>query len=1559
MSLRASVLAAWASILLATGVALVGCADGGEGMPRRDGGGVDASRLDSGGGGVDASRVDAPMAMVDSGRGMAATCEACTVDTDCADGFCAELASGGSACLPGCLIDLPDCPPRFECVANFTSSIPDPVCAPVGERCCVDEDGDLYGSGVGCLGMDCDETSTDINAAGTETCDGVDEDCDGTIDEGDPGALCLRGDHVATTVCDAGACVIGDCEPGFDDCNATASDGCETDIDTVTDCGGCGMACTLANVDIAGCDAATCTIALCTPGFGDCNGRASDGCEQPLDTNTHCGGCGIVCGLSNATSTCATGTCEVDACDRNWGDCDGRAMNGCETPLTTNTDCGTCGTLCEPAGGTGTCSTGTCRVTTCAGGYEDCNMSTADGCETSVRTLTNCGACGVPCTFANANASCAAGACTLVDCVAGYGNCDGITSNGCETRVNTLASCGACGIACAPAHATGTCSTGMCAISSCNTGWADCDGNVANGCETSLTTTTDCGSCGTACSRTNALADCATGTCRVGACFTGYGECDGIDATGCETPLRTTSDCGGCGIACMRANATPTCGSGTCAISSCNAGYANCDGIDTNGCETSLSALTSCGGCGIACTRANATADCSAGTCHIDFCNAGYANCDGIDANGCETPLTTLANCGACGASCALPNAGESCATGVCEITTCSTGYGDCDATDSNGCETSLRTLSDCGTCGVPCSRAGASATCVTGTCSISSCNPGSGNCDASDGNGCEASLSTLANCGACGAACDLANAGESCPSGSCILGACTAGYGNCDGTTGNGCETALTTLTNCGACGTSCALANASESCASGTCEITTCTSGYADCDATESNGCETSLRTLADCGACGSTCTRAGATATCSSGSCAISSCSSGFGNCDAVDANGCEAPLTSLTNCGGCGTSCDLPNATESCTTGTCTLGMCTAGFGNCDGSAANGCETPLNSLTNCGGCGVLCDLPGAGESCATGTCALSGCASGQGDCDGNTGNGCETSLTTLTNCGGCGTACSLAHASESCGTGTCAITTCDAGWGNCDGLAANGCETPLDTLTNCGACGTACNLANAAESCSTGTCTLGACSSGFGNCDGMSPNGCETALTSLANCGTCGTTCNLPNASESCSTGSCEVTTCTSGYANCDGTASNGCEVNTATSVANCGGCGLACSPANATGMCLAGSCAVASCAAGWGNCDGLPANGCETPLNTLANCSACGMTCDFPGASETCSTGTCTFGGCGSGLGNCDGNLTNGCETSLNSLSNCGGCGTACALANATESCSTGSCQITACSSGYGDCDGAAANGCEQQLNTLSHCAACGMSCSRANASATCASGSCAIAGCFAGYASCDGNDGNGCETNTVTDVTHCGSCATNCSTAPHPNATGVSCASSSCRVTTCSSNYFDKNQQFSDGCECAADSYGDNCGAANDMGTLAVSGSAARTANLVGTSGDEDWFRVTLTASASCSWRPRITLSAGSEPIVMRVYTACAGSSPSGGFSCGAAEGGTSAGNITTWEYNNSTTCGDLQSIDPSPDTGAFTTIPVTVWIRVFPTGSTLTCLPYTLTVTN
>src|SRR5205823_407119 len=93
--------------------------------------------------------------------------------------------------------------------------------------------------------------------------------------------------------------------------------------------------------------------------------------------------------------------------------------------------------------------------------------------------------------------------------------------------------------------------------------------------------------------------------------------------------------------------------------SGCASGQLRCGSL----CADPMTDADNCGGCGMACPgAANATRRCSAGACGF-VCNPGYADCDGVPANGCEANLQSdPAHCGACATACA----GVMCASGMC-----------------------------------------------------------------------------------------------------------------------------------------------------------------------------------------------------------------------------------------------------------------------------------------------------------------------------------------------------------------------------------------------------------------------------------------------------------------------------------------------------------------------------------------------------------------------------------------------------------------------------------------------------------------------------------------------------------------------------------------------------------------------------------------------------------------------------------------------------------------------------------------------------------------------------
>ena len=234
--------------------------------------------------------------------------------------------------------------------------------------------------------------------------------------------------------------------------------------------------------------------------------------------------------------------------------------------------------------------------------------------------LANCGACGNVCTApANATATCTNGACGFT-CDAPFDNCDASDANGCETNTNTdVDNCGACDNVCpTPANATPTCTAGECGFT-CNSGYT----RIGNSC----------------CPNTDV---CMSGTNQVCGCGTGQACCGGTSSTlGICTALGTTTNCLSCGDACTAPpNATATCTATGCDFT-CDVGFKRCG----NGCIANTACCTAAdcpavtngqatctnGVCGGICNPSNpARTFCAAGTRQAGNC------CRSCTANVCQ-----------------------------------------------------------------------------------------------------------------------------------------------------------------------------------------------------------------------------------------------------------------------------------------------------------------------------------------------------------------------------------------------------------------------------------------------------------------------------------------------------------------------------------------------------------------------------------------------------------------------------------------------------------------------------------------------------------------------------------------------------------------------------------------------------------------------------------------------------------------------------------------------------------------------------------------------------------
>ena len=132
----------------------------------------------------------------------------------------------------------------------------------------------------------------------------------------------------------------------------------------------------------------------------------------------------------------------------------------------------------------------------------------------------------------------------------------------------------------------------------------------------------------------------------------------------------------------------------------------------------------------------------------------------------------------------------------------------------------------------------------------------------------------------------------------------------------------------------------------------------------------------------------------------------CAGGFHKCGSTcEADHADSPEVGCTH--GCGnTPCPTPqNATAKCTSdGHCDF-ACNATFDK----TSTGCECASGTMlcgSTCQQCCTDTDCPN-NMMCSGGTCA--GCQSGWGDCNNSTSDGCETHLNSTSNCGSCGHSC----------------------------------------------------------------------------------------------------------------------------------------------------------------------------------------------------------------------------------------------------------------------------------------------------------------------------------------------------------------------------------------------------------------------------------------------------------------------------------------------------------------------------------------------------------------------
>jgi hypothetical protein len=305
----------------------------------------------------------------------------------------------------------------------------------------------------------------------------------------------------------------------------------------------------------------------------------------------------------------------------------------------------------------------------------------------------------------------------------------------------------------------------------------------------------------------------------------------------------------------------------------------------------------------------------------------------------------------------------------------------------------------------------------------------------------------------------------------------------------------------------------------------------------------------------------------------------------------------------NCGSCGNKCleyKPLSMTSRCVDGVCELEaynednpIYPTDYRNCDGLLDNGFEADVvRDANNCGACGNKCP---AGTPCIDAKC---GCPPGKIACFGEV---CVDPLTDNNHCGGCGNFCNPEPPEDEggcainppntyfgCNQGKCGALKCSKPAADCNSdlgkkCSSDGCEVAsIVDNDNCGACGNKCTGGKQCVDEGNGPeCAIPCARFGMTNC----PQGCFDLLNDPTSCGACNAPCRPPgkNQKRACEKGVC-VYDCEPGFADCNGDPADGCETNLNIHPANCGACGNSCDLV-AGQPCVEGQCLTVACEAG--------------------------------------------------------------------------------------------------------------------------------------------------------------------------------------------------------------------------------------------------------------------------------------------------------------------------------------------------------------------------------------